>query len=304
MGWQPKGGRGASANCFSARGPATSPSERQELAISRRSLLLGGLAAASRLLSTNRAQAAAADEADTSPEARDEAIRSLPLTELTAETRRKLMAVCERPTIFRRLPQKAILCDAALHQFLIRNPEVVVNIWQIMGVASMSAERQAPYLWKANDGAGTTCDVELVYGTDHLHVLYCDGLYEGSLLKHKVTGRCVLALKSGHAQTADRRPYVANRLDLFVQIDNLAADVVARTLSPWVGKVADANFHESCIFASKLSDAAEKNSAGVQRLAEKLTKVEPPVRDEFSRVTAAVQERAALRSDPSAVQRR
>jgi hypothetical protein len=273
--------------------------------LTRRSLLAGGFAVAtSGLFSAGRGWAAVQDEADTSPQARDEAIQSLPLAELTAETRRKLMMVCERPTIYRRLPQKSIVCDPALHMFLVRNPEVVVSIWQLMKVASMTADRQGPFLWKGNDGAGTTCDVELVYGTDHLHVIYCDGFYEGSLLKHKVTGRCVMVLKSGYAQAADRRPYVANRLDLFVQIDNLAADVVARTLSPWVGKVADSNFHESCVFASKLSDAAEKNNPGVQQLADRLTKVEPAVRDEFSRVTAAVQQRAAARDSAGAVQRR
>ena len=113
---------------------------------------------------------------------------------------------------------------------------------------------------------------------------------EGSLLRNKVNGRCVMLLRSGYGQAPDQRPLVANRLDLFLQIDNLAADVVARTLSPWVGKVADANFQESCVFASKLSDAAERNSGGVQRLTEKLTKVDPPVRDQFSRLAAAVQE--------------
>jgi hypothetical protein len=272
--------------------------------LTRRSLLAGGLAAVAGVLSAPRHSRAVGEEADTSPQARDEAIRSLPLAELTAETRRKLMAVCERPTIYRRLPQQSIVCDAALFMFLIRNPEVVVNIWQLMEIASMTADRQGPYNWKGNDGAGTTCDVELVYGADHLHVLYSDGFYEGSLLKNKVTGRCVMLLKSGYAQGPDRRPYVANRLDLFVQIDNLAADVVARTLSPWVGKVADANFRESCVFAAKLSDAAERNSTGVQRLTDKLTKVEPPVRDEFSRLTAAVQQRAALREIGGAVQRR
>ena len=55
---------------------------------------------------------------------------------MTAESRRKLMMVCERPTLFRRLPQQSIACDAGLHLFLIRNPEVVVNIWQLMGVAT------------------------------------------------------------------------------------------------------------------------------------------------------------------------
>jgi hypothetical protein len=233
------------------------------------------------------------DEADTSQQARDDAIQSLPLNELTAETRRKLMAVCERPTIFRRCPQKSIICDPALHVFLIRNPEIVVNIWQLMGVANMTADRQGPYLWKGSDGAGTTCDVELVYGTDNLHIIYSDGYYEGSLLKHKVNGRCVMCLKTGYASGPDRRPYIANRLDLFLQIDNLAADAVARTLSPWVGKVADANFQESCVFASKLSQTAEQNGPGVQRLTEKLTRVQPPIREEFSRVTSTVPERLA-----------
>ncbi|MBW8885110.1 MAG: hypothetical protein JF612_10135 [Planctomycetia bacterium] len=102
-------------------------------------------------------------------------------------------------------------------------------------------------------------------------------------------------MKSGYGRGPDQRTYVANRLDLFLQIDNLAADVVTRTLSPWVGKVADANFHESCVFASKLSQTAEQNNPGVQRLAERLTKVEPAVREEFSKVAAAVPQRAAAK---------
>src|SRR5205809_2274706 len=164
-----------------------------------------------------------------------------------------------------------------------------------MRVATMTAERQGPYSCKGADGAGTNCDVELDYGTDNLHIMYGDGYYEGALLKKKVTGRCVMMMKSGYARGPDQRTYVANRLDLFLQIDNLAADVVTRTLSPWVGKVADANFHESCVFASKLSQTAEQNNPGVQRLAERLTKVEPAVREEFSKVAAAVPQRAAGR---------
>lgn len=272
---------------------------------SRRSLLAGGLAALlTGLLRPGTAHSAGKDEADTSPLSRDEAIRALPLAELTAETRRKLLAVVERPSIYRRLPQKSIDCDPALYLFLIRNPEVVVNIWQIMGISNMTAERRGPYLWKGNDGAGTICDVELVYGTDDLHVLYSDGFYEGSVLARKLSGRCVLILQSGFAQSADRRWQVGNRMDVFLQIDNLAADVIARTLSPWIGKVADSNFHESCRFASKLAQTAEQNGPGVQRLADKLSKVEPPVREEFSKVASAVHQRAALRDVEPTTRRR
>jgi len=273
--------------------------------MTRRSLLAGGLAAAAAgFWPAVQASAASKDDADTSSQARDEAIRSLPLAELNAETRRKLMAVIERPSIYRRLPEQSIDCDPALFLFLIRNPEVVVSIWQVLGISNMTAQRRGPYEWNGNDAAGTICDVELVYGTDNMHILYGDGFYEGALLKQKITGRCVLLMHSGFAQSRDRRWRIGNRMDVFLQIDNTAADVVARTLSPWVGKVADANFQESCNFAARLSQTAEQNGSSVQRLADRLVKVEPPVRDEFSKVAAGVQERAARRDVGTTVRRR
>jgi hypothetical protein len=263
--------------------------------LGRRTWLGVCAAAAGASLLPGRLSAATADEADTSSRARDEAIGSLPLSKLTAESRRKLLAVCENPSLFRRLPQKTVDCDPELHRFLIRNPEVVVNIWQLMGFSNYSAERTGPYLWRGDDGTGTTGDVELVYGTDDLHVLYGDGFYEGALLRKKITGRCVLVLHSGYGQDAARRWLVGNRLDVFLQFDNVGADIVARTLSPWVGKVADTNFAESCKFAAKVSQTAEQNGPGMQRLADKLTQVQPQVREEFARVSSAVQQRAAAR---------
>src|SRR6185369_4103385 len=132
--------------------------------LTRRTMLVGGLGALAAAVAPPRSDASPISDADTSDQARDQAIQSLPLDELTAETRRKLMAVCERPTLFRRLPQQSMSCDPTLHVFLIRNPEVVVNIWELMEVAHMTADRQGPFFWKGSDGAGTICDVELVYG--------------------------------------------------------------------------------------------------------------------------------------------
>jgi hypothetical protein len=165
-----------------------------------------------------------------------------------------------------------------------------------MGVSNMTAERQGPYQWKGDDGTGTECDLELVYGTDGLHVLYGDGFYSGPLLKRKITGRCVMILNSGFGQTGDGRWLVGGRLDVFLQLDDTGADLVARTISPWVGKVADSNFAESCKFASRLSLTAEQNAAGMQRLADKLTRVDPEIRGEFARISAGIEQRAATRS--------
>src|SRR6476660_3048876 len=78
--------------------------------LSRRTMLAGGFGALAAAAWPRMAAANSATEADTSDQTRDDAIRSLPLDELTSETRRKLMAVCERPTLFRRLPQQTISC--------------------------------------------------------------------------------------------------------------------------------------------------------------------------------------------------
>jgi len=257
----------------------------------RRWLALAAMSIGAWLAPRRRLSGATTDVADTSARAREEAIRLLPLNELTAESRRKILAVCENPSIFRRLPQKTVDCDPQMYRFLVRNPEVVVGIWQLMGVSNMTAERIAAYAWKGDDGTGTKCDAELIYGTDDLHVLYGDGFYEGSVLKRQITGRCVLILQSGYGHDANRRPLVGSRLDVFLQLDNVGADLVARTFSPWVGKVTDANFAESCKFVAKISQTAESNGPGMQRLAGKLTSVEPDVREGFARVSMGVHER-------------
>jgi hypothetical protein len=71
-----------------------------------------------------------------------------------------------------------------------------------------------------------------------------------------------------------------------------------------VGKVADANFREACVFASKLSQTAETNPAGVQKLSDRMDKVQQPVKDQFAKITATVPERIAALSSGGVVQRR
>ena len=76
--------------------------------------------------------------------------------------------------------------------------------------------------------------------------------------------------------------------------------MVARTLSPWVGKVADANFHESCVFASKLSQTAEQNNCWRAAISGAADESRSCVRDEFAKVAAAVPPRTAATATGSA----
>ena len=239
--------------------------------------------------------AADPNAADTSHQAQQEAIRAIPLNKLNEEAQRKVLSVLERPSIYRRLPTKSVDCDPDMFVFMVRNPEVVVNIWEIMGISQMVAERVGPYAWKGNDGQGTESNVELVYGTDEAHLFYGEGFYEGPLLKRKVSGRCVMLLRSGYGLGQDMRALVSNRLDVFIAIDNVGAELIAKTLQPLVGSTADTNFTEAAKFLSKLSQTAEENPDGMHRLAGKLNRCDQTVKQGFATVSSSVNQRVAQR---------
>ena len=226
--------------------------------------------------------------ATTSRQAREEAIRAIPFERLNDKVNKRIRSVVAKPTIYRRLPQHSMRCDPKLHVFLIRNPEVVVGIWDAMGATQIDLARTGPFTHTATDGAGTSSDIELVYGTQGLHIYYGDGLYEGTLLKNRLQGRAVLVLRSQYQRDRQGRPIVTSVLDLFLDLDNVTADAIARTFHPIVGHFADLNFQETAEFVGRLSEAANQNGAAIQRMATRLKTVPPDVRRQFATVAGGV----------------
>ncbi len=250
------------------------------------------------LLSYSAATLAAATtvgKASTSRATRESSIRDLPLEHLTPEARERITAVVSRPSMFRRMPVNVVECEPELYRYLIRHPEIVVNIWQLMGITKVNIERQGPYTFDATDGVGTVTRAELVYGTSDTHLIYCEGSYEGPLFPNRLTGRCVLLLKSGYHEEPNNRWQITNRMDVFLQVDHVAVDAITRTLHPLFGKSADVNFVESTKFLERICRTSEENGPGMQRLAKRLDHVEPDVRSRFSDLTSAVHQNAQQR---------
>jgi hypothetical protein len=131
----------------------------------------------------------AAAKASTSRSAKEEAIAGIPFDKLKADVRARLSDIVEKPSMYRRLPNQKIHCDPDMYLFLVRYPEVVVNIWELMGVTNVKLKRVGQYAFECSDGAGTVAKVELVYGTRDLHLLYVEATYEGPLTGRKVNGR-------------------------------------------------------------------------------------------------------------------
>ncbi|MFM2012260.1 MAG: hypothetical protein RLZZ396_1044 [Planctomycetota bacterium] len=233
------------------------------------------------------------EEGSSSRETRTAAIRSLPIQQLTPEAGHRIQAVVDDVSYFRRMPAQTVESDPDMYRFLVRHPEVVVNIWDLMGITKVTLSRVGEYQLAGNDGAGTTCKLDLVYGSDSLHIYYCDGFYDGNLWPRSLRGQCVVALYNRPVKLPDGRPGMVAWMDAFMRIENAGADLIVKTLGPLVAKTADQNFIECASFISQVSQTARVNPQGLQQVASRLTKINPEVRSEFMKTSAVVSMRSS-----------
>ena len=245
------------------------------------------------------------DSGSSSRKHRQEAVDRIPFERLNQQTKLKISGVLEKTSMYRSLPKMAIQVDPEYLQFLIRHPEVVVNIWELMGITDMTAERVGPYKLRTNDGAGTTSDMELVYGSNDLHIFYGQGQYEGPVLRKKLDAQFVIVVKTTPRANPpialnpnqvivpnDRQ--VVCQLDVFIRIQNATAGLIVRTVQPIVGPTADHNFVESMTFVQRLNETTENNGYGVQQMGKKLS-VDRSVQDQFIKIAGEVHQRALAR---------
>lgn len=238
------------------------------------------------------APAATTGEATNSRAARNDAIRSIPLDQLDNDAKNKISSVINHTTIFRRLPTQVVDCDPRYFIFLVRHPEVIVNIWRKMDATDMVLQRKGPVSFYASDNAGTVSNIEFLYGDQDMHILYCDGSYTGSLAARPIHADCLVLLRSEVVADKNGRQYVAGRMDVFVSVKNFGVDLIARAMQGTIGTTTDQNFIETANFVTKLGRTTESNGPGVQRLAVQLTDLEPTVRQQFHDMAGAVYKKA------------
>ena len=215
---------------------------------------------------------------------RKQVLNNLPLNRLTPEARNRILAIAKSPTIYRKLPAQAIQCDRDMFLFLTRKPETLVGIWDLMGITKVQSRRTGPYQLEAEDGAGTKCKVDLIYGDQNLHIFIADGSYDGKMTAKPIRGSGVFVLRSSYAKSATGGTTVTGTIDCFVQFDNLGADLIARTLSGVIGRSADSNFIETARFIAQVSQAAETNPAAMLDVADRMPQVDAQTKRQFATV--------------------
>lgn len=220
-----------------------------------------------------------------SNELHQDALRTLPLSKLTPQGRALADKVIKDVTVFRRLPHSAIDCDPEMFTFLVDHPDMVINMWEVMGVSKVAMKKIGPASFHIDDGQGTTGEIHYLYRSATQHVVFCEGTYTGTLVPRAIRGRCLLSLRTGHVRDADDHNVIQCRLDSFVQLDNIGVEIFAKTFHNMIGGVADHNFKETTGFASTVSRAAENGPEGLQRISAKCERVAPQTKERFAAIT-------------------
>ncbi|RMF39334.1 MAG: hypothetical protein D6753_13960 [Planctomycetota bacterium] len=229
-----------------------------------------------------------ASEGSSHRSVRIDAAQAIPFHRLNGPTGEQIRAVVRNPSFFRRMPAQQIECDPEMFDFLVRRPEIMVNIWDVMGITRVTTRRIGPDSFVANDGMGTTCRCDLVYGTPGLHIYLGTGQYDGALAPRRVTGHCVCVLRSQASVDAEGRQIMTGTMDVFLKLDTLGADLITRTVGPFIVKTADYNFVETARFIGEIYMLCRQSPYVAQVLAQRLDKIDPQVRQEFTRLAAAV----------------
>ncbi len=256
------------------------------------------LAVLSVAFAASAAVAAAPSQATSSRAAREDAIKSIPFSKLDTGAQAKVKSVISHTSIYRRLPVQMTDCDPDMYLFLVRHPDVIVNIWEVMGISKCTLARSGKEGFKAADGAGSSGTIKYLYSSHDTHVIYAEGSYEGPLFERPVRARCVLVLKSGYVQEANGRKYVTSRMDAFIHIEHLGIELLAKTFQSLVTQSADYNFTETAAFMGNVSRTAESNSAGMGRLAAKLKHVAPEDSQKLADLANNVAEKKTAQKPP------
>ena len=269
-------------------------------------VLLGTRAPATEQTPAASVVAAWNDGGSSSREARRQAIDSLPLGRMTDPARRTVEKALRETTLYRRLPVQTFACDRALLEFALAHPEVIVDVWRVLGISRLSLDPAGPQQWRLSDGYGTVGALRLVHherrGSGGLLVFHGRGGYSGTLAPKPLTGGCLILVRhQPETAAADGCDQQTVQIDCFLDVDGMGLELVTRTLQPLIVRSAAMNLGEVCLFMESLSGAAARNPAGVVRLTERLTRTDPAHRETFAGIARTAGANAG-RADPEAVQ--
>ncbi|MDR1291107.1 MAG: hypothetical protein LBK06_07900 [Planctomycetaceae bacterium] len=223
------------------------------------------------------------------------AIKKIPWDELSTPVKQKISSLIQNHSVYHCLPSQAIFCDPEVYQYFLEHPDLLVGFWENLGVTQIALREKDTDLFNLVETTGTVADVGTLYRSTNYCVVYAKGEYKSPITTRKIDGEALLFLQSRYARNSENEPIIVCKLDVFIKLDNLGADLLAKLFATSLGKIVDCNFEQTLGFVSHVSDTSAISANSVKRLTRSVKSVRAEVRNEFVDVVDRVSVRAARR---------
>ncbi|MDR3197146.1 MAG: hypothetical protein LBU34_04685 [Planctomycetaceae bacterium] len=225
-----------------------------------------------------------------------DSLKKIPWDFLSSQSRLKINRVISEYSLFRRMPQQKVYADPEMFQFLSEHPDLVVGFWEKLGITQLSFRELDKDQYLMKETTGTSAVVEVVYRTNDICIIYAKGLYKGPFLVKSYDGEVVLIFRSRSVRDVNNEPVIICDLEVFVRIDHLGVDFLAKLFATTLGKVADSNFEQTVAFVGYVSESAGINAESVKRAGYQVKNIREAVREDFGEVVDRVAMRIARRN--------
>jgi hypothetical protein len=198
--------------------------------------------------------------------AKQEAISRIPLDQLSPAWRSQVLEVVNHAAMFQVMHSPIIECEPDFYRFLVEHPEVIVAMWQALGITKLKLDVLGPRQYRLDDSAGTIAQVVYIHTGTTQHVVYSEGSYSGPLMLRPVRGKVVVVLNSSFLREAGGTPYVSAQLDLYVQVEQAGMELLTRALHPLLGSMTENNYQQTMNFVGSVYRTARLRPITLQRL--------------------------------------
>jgi len=199
-----------------------------------------------------------------------DALAKVPWDLMPQQTRERLSQLASSPTLYRRLPMSGGACNPELFDFFLTYPNAVVELWRLNGYDGLTMKPEGRGAYSIVEKGGSSGRIQIIYQDSELTLVHCYGSYVSPAFPRAMEGEAFLILQTRYTEDGAKTPLVVCRMDAFVSIKNMGADLLARTFSSVVGKIADSNFENTLGYVCGVSRSIEENPQEFKRVAASL----------------------------------
>ena len=208
----------------------------------------------------------------------------IPYGKMSESAQQRAAEIVGSVSQYRRMPSLQYRVNPGMYQYLINNPDVAISTWRVMGISKLQMWQTGEFEYEAvaADGSEGIADVLWRDGNQCLFVV--QGKYSSPLLPATIHASALVWLQYRFIDATDGTWLVNQQVETFIYFPSAAVDTIARIASRVTNTILDRNVFEVSLYARMMSQAAEKEPAWVEQLAQRMDGVLPQRRMELVQI--------------------